>query len=72
MRFGTAGAKARGSAGLVRRRIHCHLAHRRSTLACSMKKSGSRAAVGTRWMKPEMKLVCAKPCGLISMASKFA
>src|SRR5215207_7856676 len=72
IRFGAAGAKARESVGLVRLRTHWNFAHRRSTLAWSMKKSGSRAAVSMRRMKPDLKLICAEPCGLRSMMSKFA
>ena len=45
---------------------HCHLAQRRSTLACSRKNSGSLAAVPMLDIEPP-KLTCAAPCGLLSI-----
>src|SRR5262245_119521 len=52
--------------GFVRRFSHCHNAQRRSTLACSMKNSGSFGAVGIDDTQP-LNETCAAPCGVPSM-----
>src|SRR6266550_8014129 len=48
-----------------RRLNHCHLAHKRSTFACSKKNNGSLAAVGILEIDPP-KLTWAGPSGLPS------
>src|SRR5215211_8341902 len=60
---------AAGFAVSKRLKNHCHLAQRRSTLACSKKNRGSFAAVAILEIKP-LKLVCADPWGLSSMTSR--